>query len=1520
MPSAPRLAPFFSSSQLPKNGPIRVATRKVLIKDATRNSICVMKSSKQRFRISRGRNPWPGLLATLLLAVSVLPGWGQNVGSALDGFDPDCEFLVESVAMQPDGKILIGGPFVGVGGVTRNGIARLHPDGSVDAAFDPNISGFARIAIQSDGKILVGGGFTSVGGVTRNNIARLNTDGTLDTSFNPNANGRVRSLEIQPDGKILVSGEFSSIGGVPRDRVARLNADGSLDMSFNPNINDRVITFAVQTDGRILMAGAFTSVNGVPRNRVARLNADGSMDSTFDPNANEEIVSIKIQADGKILMVGAFTGVGGVTRNRIARLNTDGSVDTTFNPDANGSITSLAIQPDGKILMGGGFSTIGGITRIGIARLNWDGTVDTDFAQYVIDPVNSFAFQADGKILIGGSFTSVGGVARNYIARLHADGSVEKDLDAGANTEVWSLVPQPNGKILIGGAFTTIGGQSRNHIARLEADGSLDTDFNPNADRNVRCLALQPDGKILVGGSFGTIAGGHRPRVARLNPDGSLDTNFSPPIVNDNVRSLLLQLDGRILVGGGFQFIGVESRNRIARLNSNGSLDTTFNPNADGNIYSLALQADGKILVGGDFSTIAGATRSRIARLNPDGSIDAGFSPPASEGGYYCLAVQADGKILVGGGFSSIDGVTRNSIARLHADGSLDAGFNPNANMAVRCLALQTDGKILVGGQFTSVGGVTRNRIARLNPDGSLDTGFISNASNTVVTVGLQADGKVLVGGGFTSIGGVTRNCIARLTNEAAFQDLDASEDGTSVNWHRGGSNPEVDHVALESSADDGATWAPLGTGSRIGASSDWQLTGLALPMEQNLLIRARGQQMANSSLYGGSSLYESVRQVYLPDLTPPAVINEVDSYTQSGDTREFIELYDGGTGNTALDGLALVFYDGNTDTSYHAVDLDGHSTNDDGYFVVGNTAVANVDLVIPDSSVQSSSEAVALYQGDATEFPNGSGITTTALLDALLYGSLSDPGLEPLLLPGESAVNESANGGGQYQSVQRYPNGTGGPRATGTYRPLAPTPGEPNTLATVEFLNLDHNTDSGNNGDGITNAQNPRFIAVARIGALVNLVSDLDGEVGSSFSTLIGDPRRLVLINTSNLSEGVHELTATADGGAASEPFILTIDRTAPPAPSAPDLDTGNDSGISDSDDITKDTNLHFSGSSTGADLILLYANGSLLSSQQAPENTPESWSVSTWITEDGNYDIAATSKDVAGNESAPGAVLNVTIDTTAPAPTVEQAIAQDDPATSGPIQFTVDFGEDVDGFETTDVTTGGSAAGAVSISGGNSSFTVEVATTADEGFVTASLVGSVVTDLAGNSNAASTSSDNRVDIDSDGGPGGSPTELALDTGSTSFAGFLGSSDTDTFTFTLAANRIATLFTTGALDTRGVLEDATDTLLNDPDADDDAGDELNFRTVETLAAGDYTLALTASGEGDYELTLETAIPPAPAPLPAAAENALLISKTKKQLKKLKAKIKKAKQGGNVAKAKKLKQKFKKLKKLLKSL
>ncbi|MCS6824585.1 MAG: hypothetical protein NZ529_09840, partial [Cytophagaceae bacterium] len=591
---------------------------------------------------------------------------------------------VYTYALQPDGKILIGGYFSHCDGVLRPRIARLNANGMLDQSFDPGGGAnyfIKNLALQPDGKILIGGWFTEYDGTPRNCIARLNPDGSLDQSFDPGsgANNHIHYLALQPDGKILIGGWFSSYNGVTRNRIARINSDGSLDASFDPGsgVNDTIHSFILQPDGKILIFGNFTSYNGTTRKKIARLHADGTLDLSFDAGtgANDQILSYALQPDGKILIGGWFTAYNGTPRKYIARLNPDGSLDHSFDPGLgpDNLVNNILLQPDGKILIEGGFLNYNNTPRRHIARLNPDGSLDQIFKPYILfdslfvhfsSGMEFLTVLSDGKILVK-NYVSYTGLTWCMISRLNPDGSLDTSFNHGSGVnaalefyaEISTLALKPDGKILIGGWFNRYNGIPRNCMAQLNADGSLDQNFIPdfNTDtQNVYLtgmggvpIALQPDGKILVAGSFIEHYGTIIKRVARLNSNGSLDTSFYLGSgANDYITTLALQPDGKILIGGKFTEYNGITQKYITRLNPNGSLDMSFDPGSGANDYvsTFALQPDGKILIGGEFTEYNGTARNYIALLNPDGSLDMSFDPGSGANDYVStFALQPDG-------------------------------------------------------------------------------------------------------------------------------------------------------------------------------------------------------------------------------------------------------------------------------------------------------------------------------------------------------------------------------------------------------------------------------------------------------------------------------------------------------------------------------------------------------------------------------------------------------------------------------------------------------------------------------------------------------------------------------------------------------------------------------------------------------------------------------------------------------------------------------------------------------------
>lgn len=656
-------------------------------------------------------------------------------GSLDHTFDPGANGAVRAIVVQPNDKILVGGDFTSFAGVNKYCLARLHADGTLDTSFTVRVDGSVHaIALQEDGKIIIGGDFNGILVnsllTSRNKIARLNANGTLDTSFDPGAPGGVRALTVQKNGKILVGGDLTNLAGVACDRIGRLNADGTRDATFTASTNSTVNTIAVQADGRILIGGVFSSVNGVfPRGGIARLNSNGSLDPTVAPTlGRNHVKTIAIQSDGKILFGGWFSTVNDQERNRVARLDFDGSLEAGFAPRLGASdkwVNTLAVQPDGRILVGGTFTSLGGSVCNRLTRFFPDGSRELFFPPALDYKVSAISMHPNGGIMIGGDFAAVGSVSHQGIARIRENGVPDHAFTAFVADPgyVFAIAVQPDGKILVGGDFSNMNYESRSNIGRLNADGLLDSAFSSNVNGPVYAIAQQPDGKILIGGDFTQVDSTNRSYIARLNTDGSRDDTFVPPEVGGVVRAIGLQSTGQVLIGGDFTYVASSVRYSLARLNPTGTLDSEFVANASHTVRSIVVQPDDKILVAGDFTSLHGQAINRIGRLNANGTRDTSFITGPSAGAndtINTMALQADGKILVGGAFTQLHNVACRRIGRLHDNGTMDTNFLPDeTNDSVLALALQSDGKLLAGGRFTILNGSSTPFLGRIDTDES---------------------------------------------------------------------------------------------------------------------------------------------------------------------------------------------------------------------------------------------------------------------------------------------------------------------------------------------------------------------------------------------------------------------------------------------------------------------------------------------------------------------------------------------------------------------------------------------------------------------------------------------------------------------------------------------------------------------------------------------------------------------------------------------------------------------------------
>ncbi len=646
----------------------------------------------------------------------------------------------DSVAIQLDGKIVVAGHSHCESMPYEFTVIRYYANGSLDASFggDGTVvtpfgesDAFARgVAIQTDGKIVVGGSSYNDSTGYDLTAVRYNTDGSLDATFGIGGKavtdlGRdleeANSVAIQVDGKIVVAGgtrDNSNYYGSDF-AVVRYNINGSLDSTFDDDGKvvtdiggyfDTARSVAIQTDGKIVAAGpSGYNAEGYANFAVVRHNPDGSLDTSFEGDGtvttnielNNDAFSVAIQSDGKIVAAGECQFYEGDFA--LARYNTDGSLDTTF--DGDGKVTTdsggwsgnrlfdVITQLDGRIVAAGHSQNDLGYYQFTVVRYNADGSPDT-------------SFDSDGKVIT--------------------------DLGAGSDS-AQSLAIQTDGKIVAAGTSN-----DDFAVVRYNGDGSLDTTFD--GDGKVRTpigtsgdyassVAIQTDGKIVTAGY--TYNGDFDFAVARYNTNGSLDTSFdSDGIVTTPggiAYSLAIQADGKLVTAGASQEGFV-----VVRYNASGSLDTSFGGNgivvtpigAGGFAFSVAIQPDGKIVAAGSSSNGPDGCIA-IVRYNSNGSLDTTFdsdgilitsvcgvfvsSGPA--GG--SVEVETSGKLVVA---SSSNGDF--AVARYNAEGSIDTTFGggdgvstvdfDNTDDVFRGMALDGPGRAVMVGDSNGAFAVAR--------------------------------------------------------------------------------------------------------------------------------------------------------------------------------------------------------------------------------------------------------------------------------------------------------------------------------------------------------------------------------------------------------------------------------------------------------------------------------------------------------------------------------------------------------------------------------------------------------------------------------------------------------------------------------------------------------------------------------------------------------------------------------------------------------------------------------------------
>ena len=460
---------------------------------------------------------------------------------------------------------------------------------------------------------------------------------------------------------------------------------------------------------------------------------------------------------------------------------------------------------------------------------------------------------------------------------------------------------------------------------------------------------------------------------------------------------------------------------------------------------------------------------------NVSGGVGGADSDQGISGSTGVSLFAADSNVPIGG--SEID-LTGNSVSI--ADGDVSPSTTDDTDFGKTDLASGTITKTFTinnyGGDVLSISSIVLSSTAHFSINSAVPTSVAAGGSEAIdvvfdpsttgvlsatLTINNNDDDEAIYD--FLIQGeGVDIEAPSTQTHSILFSETHAAK--LSLSWTRGGGDACAVFIAEGTGAtaipQDDASYAAnsmFGSGDQIGTTGWYCIyngPGTSANVNKinpgttyNVMV-CEYNEVSGLIRYFTDSATDNPSSL----LTRDVFINEVDVDTPGTDSQEFVELYDGGAGNTSLDYLSVVFFNGSTDTSYDTFDLDGYSTDADGYFIIGGGSLLGADITFPDNTLQNGADAVALFLSDNADFPNGTAATTLNLIDAIVYDTndADDAGLLVLINAGEPQVNEGGRGDSESHSLQRIANGSGGYRNTSTYVCEVPTPKAANTLLSI--------------------------------------------------------------------------------------------------------------------------------------------------------------------------------------------------------------------------------------------------------------------------------------------------------------------------------------------------------------------------------------------------------------------------------------------------------------------------------------
>jgi uncharacterized delta-60 repeat protein len=498
---------------------------------------------------------------------------------------------VETLAVLPGGDVIVGGSFDTAGGMRANNIARYNPATGVwsdlgDGVIGGEYTTVETLAVLPDGDVIVGGHFEKAGGTVANPIARYSPGTGLWSPLGSGVSaGSVSALAVMPSGDVLVGGYFDTAGTLPTNGIARYNPAtglwsapggtvGGKMGTLSPNPSARAL--AVVPGGDVIVGGSFTAAGGTPAGNIARYNTTTNSWSAMAGGVSglEPIVfTTAVLPDGDVIVGGLFEIAGGIPASNIARYNPATNTWSALGSGRNGPVYALAVLPGGDVIVGGGNDTFNSISRYNPTTGVW-----SDLGSGLSPgDIYALAVLPGGDVIVAGLFYNAGGIPARNIARYNPATNTWSPLGSGLggpNTSFYyyyfasTLVVLPDGDVIVGGFYETAGDVPARNIARYNPATNTWSALGSGWSDFVSALALLPGGDVIVGGWLGSSRDQQGSAIARYNPTtGAWSALGSGPGRSNplGIHAIAVLPGGDLLVGGQFDPWGLYFSRYIAR-------------------------------------------------------------------------------------------------------------------------------------------------------------------------------------------------------------------------------------------------------------------------------------------------------------------------------------------------------------------------------------------------------------------------------------------------------------------------------------------------------------------------------------------------------------------------------------------------------------------------------------------------------------------------------------------------------------------------------------------------------------------------------------------------------------------------------------------------------------------------------------------------------------------------------------------------------------------------------------------